>query len=34
VLRSIVSGSVQDGRSNLNLTDIEQNVRALAQSGI
>jgi heterodisulfide reductase subunit A len=34
VLRSIVSGAVQDGRSTLTLADIEQKVRALAQPGI
>jgi heterodisulfide reductase subunit A len=33
VLRSIAIGSVQDSRSTLKLTDIEQKVRALAQSG-
>jgi heterodisulfide reductase subunit A len=33
VLRSIVSGEVQDGRSTLTLADIEQKVRALASPG-
>jgi hypothetical protein len=33
VLRSIAIGSVQDSRSTLKLSDIEQKVRALAQSG-
>ena len=33
VLRSIAVDSVQDSRSTLKLTDIEQKVRTLAQSG-
>jgi heterodisulfide reductase subunit A len=33
VLRSIVSGTAQEGRSTLTLADVEQKVRALASPG-